>query len=289
VTSGTQGNLTSILANTRRGETVVCTDQAHIYNYEVGGASVIGGLIYKLLPSHRGMFDLAELELCFPPENVHVPRVGLIALENTQNRDGGVALTPEQQNSVIAIARKYGVRTHLDGARVFNAAVALGVDVKTLTQPFDSVTFCLSKGLAAPVGSLVCGSKDVIHEARRYRKMLGGGLRQAGVLAAAGIVAITQMVDRLADDHANARLLAEAIAQTPGLSIDLSAVQSNIVVFQITRPGLTPAAFVARVAKEGVKLGPFPGTPKVRAVTHYGIERSDIEKAIAAVRKAMKE
>ena len=287
VTSGTQGNLVCLLANARRGEAVICTDQAHIYHYEAGGASVVGGLIYKMLPSHRGMLDLRELENAIPPENVHVPRVGVIALENTQNRDGGVALTPQQQESVIAVARKHGINTHLDGARVFNAAVALGVDVKRLTQPFTSVTFCLSKGLAAPVGSLVCGSKAFIVEARRYRKMLGGGLRQAGVLAAAGIVALTQMVDRLADDHANARVLAEAIAQTPGLSIDLSAVQTDIVVFEIARPGLAPAEFLSRVASEGVKLGPFPGTTRIRAVTHYGIERADIEKAITAIRHAM--
>jgi threonine aldolase len=287
VTSGTQGNLVCLLTNARRGEAVICTDQAHIYHYEAGGATVVGGLIYKMLPSHRGMFDLVELENAIPAENVHVPRVGVIALENTQNRDGGVALTPDQQQAVIAVARKHNIATHLDGARVFNAAVALGVDVKLLTQPFTSVTFCLSKGLAAPVGSLVCGSKAFIAEARRNRKMLGGGLRQAGVLAAAGLVALTQMVDRLADDHANARLLAEAIAQTTGLSIDLSSVQTDIVVFEITRPDLSPAEFLSRLAKDGIKMSPFPGTTKLRAVTHYGIERADVEKAISAVRRAM--
>ena len=286
VTSGTQGNLVCLLANTKRGEAVICTNQAHIYHYEAGGASVVGGIIYNMLPSHRGMFDLAELESAIPAENVHVPRVSLIALENTQNRDGGVALTADQQNAVIAVAARHGIKTHLDGARVFNASVALGVDVKTLTKPFTSVTFCLSKGLAAPVGSLVCGSKEFIVEARRYRKMLGGGMRQAGVLAAAGIVAITQMVDRLAEDHANARLLAEAIAETPGLSIDLSAVQTDIVVWNVTQPGLAPAEFVSRVAKEGVGISPFPGTSKIRAVAHYGITRSDIEKAIVAIRRA---
>ena len=233
------------------------------------------------------MFDLSELEAAIPAENVHVPRVGVIALENTQNRDGGVCLTPQQQESVIAVARGHGIATHLDGARVFNAAVALGIDVKLLTQPFTSVTFCLSKGLSAPVGAVVCGSKDLIHEARRYRKMLGGGLRQGGVLAAAGIVALTQMVDRLAEDHANARLLGEAIAQTPGLEIDLSTVQTDIVVFSIVRRDLTPAQLVGRLKQDGVLMNPFPGTTKIRAVTHYGIERPDIEKAIVSVRRAM--
>jgi threonine aldolase len=247
----------------------------------------VGGLIYKLLPSQRGMFDLAELEAAIPAENVHVPRVGVIALENTQNRDGGVALTPEQQNSVIAVARKHGIATHLDGARVFNAAVALGIDVKLLTQPFTSVTFCLSKGLSAPVGSLACGSKAFIGEARRWRKLLGGGMRQAGVLAAAGVVALNEMVDRLAEDHANARLLAEAIAETPGLEIDLSAVQTDIVVFEMARPDLAPAEFIRRVRKSGVLLGPFPGTTRIRAVTHYGISRADVQTAIAAIRQAM--
>lgn len=287
VTSGTQGNLVCLLTNARRGDAIICTDQAHIFHYEAGGASVVGGLIYKLLPSHRGMFDIAELETAIPAENVHVPRIGVIALENTQNRDGGVALTPDQQNAVIAVARKHGIPTHLDGARVFNAAVALGIDVKALTQPFTSVTFCLSKGLSAPVGALVCGSKAFIAEARRYRKLLGGGMRQAGVLAAAGIVALTEMVDRLAEDHANARLLAEAIAQTPGLSIDLSAVQTDIVVFEMARPDLTPGEFLSRLRQSGVLLAPFPGTTKIRAVTHYGITRSDVEKAIAAIRGAM--
>jgi threonine aldolase len=287
VTSGTQGNLVCLLANTRRGDAVVCTDQAHIFHFEVGGGAVIGGLVYKLLPSHRGMFDLTELETAIPAENVHVPRVGLIALENTQNRDGGVYLTPRQQESVIAIARKHGIATHLDGARVFNAAVAQGIDVRLLTQPFTSVTFCLSKGLSAPVGAVVCGSKDFIHEARRYRKMLGGGMRQGGVLAAAGIVALNEMVDRLADDHANARLLAEAIAETPGLDIDLSTVQTDIVIFNVSRRDLTPVQFLGRLKQDGVLMGPFPGTTKIRAVTHYGIERADIEKAVAAIRRAM--
>ena len=287
VTSGTQGNLVSLLTDTRRGEAIICTDQAHIFHYEVGGAAVVGGLTYKLLPSQRGMFDLAELENAIPAENVHVPRIGVIALENTQNRDGGVALTPEQQNAVIAVAHKHGINTHLDGARVFNAAVALGIDVKLLTQPFTSVTFCLSKGLAAPIGSLVCGSKAWIGEARRYRKMLGGGMRQAGVIAAAGIVSLTEMVDRLAEDHANARMIAEAIAALPGLAIDLSLVQTDIVVFEITRKDLSPTEFLGRLADQGVKMGPFPGTTKIRAVTHYGITRADTETAIAALRKAM--
>ncbi len=287
VTSGTQGNLVCQLANTQRGNEVILGQQAHIFHYEVGGGAVIGGLMYRLVPSHRGALDPAEVEQVIRPDNVHAPRTGLICLENTQNREGGVALTPDQQNAIIAVARKHNIPTHLDGARVFNAAVALGIDVKLLTQPFTSVTFCLSKGLAAPVGSVVCGSREFIAEARRYRKMLGGGMRQAGVLAAAGIVALTEMVDRLAEDHANARLLAEAIAQTPGLAIDLSTVQTNIVVFELTRPNLKPADFLARLAAEGVKVSSFPGTARLRAVTHYGIERADIEAAIAAIRRVM--
>ena len=287
VTSGTQGNLVCLLTNTKRGDEIICGKEAHIFHYEVGGAAVIGGLVYKLLPTRRGAFDPHEVEQALRPNNVHCPRTTLICLENTQNREGGIALTPEQQDAVIAVARKHGLRTHLDGARVFNAAVALGIDVKRLTQPFTSVTFCLSKGLAAPVGSLVCGSAEFIAEARRYRKMLGGGMRQAGVVAAAGIVALTEMIDRLADDHANARLLAEAIADMPGLSVDLSTVQTNIVVFEITRPDLTPADLVARLKQEGVLIAAFPGTARMRATTHYGIERRDIESAIRAMRRVM--
>jgi threonine aldolase len=185
-----------------------------------------------------------------------------------------------------ALADKYNLKIHLDGARIFNAAVAQGVDVRELTRDADSLSFCLSKGLSAPVGSLVCGSADFIHEARRARKVLGGGMRQAGVIAAAGIVALEHMVDRLADDHANARRLAEGLADIPGISLDPGRVQTNIVYFDLEAGAPDAAEFCGRIAGLGVKMGPT-GTRRIRAVTHYGIEADHIEQALAVVAQVM--
>lgn len=285
VASGTMGNLVSIVTHCQRGDEVIVGDQAHCFFYEVGGAAVVGGISWHCLPNRRGLPDPADVERAIrPTDNIHTPRTGLICLENTHNRCGGVALTSEQMRPIVEIAKRHKIPLHLDGARIFNAAIATGEPVKQLVAPFDSVLFCLSKGLACPVGSLVVGSKDFIQRARKVRKMVGGGMRQAGVLAAAGIVALNTMIDRLAEDHANARLLAEGIAEIPGLAIDLSLVQTNIVVFEVlTMPN---TEFVARLAQEGVKVIPFGGR-RCRAVTHYGIEREDILTALAAMRRVM--
>jgi len=284
VPSGTMGNLVSILSHCRRGDAVVVGDQAHCYYYEVGGAAVAGGIVYHAVPNREGLPDPADVEFAMHPENIHCAPTGLLCLENTHNRCGGVAFTADQMAPVIAVARRRGVPVHLDGARVFNAAVALNVDVKTITAGFDSVMFCLSKGLSAPVGSMVTGSADFVQRARRWRKLLGGGMRQAGILAAAGIVALTEMIDRLADDHANARRLAEGLANIPGIVIDPARVMTDIVIFEVER--LPVNEFLGRLAAEGVKMVAFGGR-KVRAVTHYGIEREDIEAALAAVSRVM--
>jgi threonine aldolase len=284
VVSGTMGNLVSIVTHCLRGDEVIVGDQAHSFFYEVGGAAVVGGLGWHCLPNGRGLPDVQAVEGAIRPDNIHAPRTGLICLENTHNRCGGVALSSDQLRPIVDVARKHGIPLHLDGARIFNAAVATGERVSDLVAPFDTVQFCLSKGLCCPVGSLIVGKVDFIKRARKTRKMLGGGMRQAGVIAAAGIVALTTMVDRLAEDHANARVLAEGITLIPGLSVDLSLVQSNIVAFEVL--AMAPAEFISRLAAEGVKVVPFGGR-RCRAVTHHGIDRGDVLAALSAMQRAL--
>lgn len=288
VVSGTMANLVCLLTHCGRGDEIIVGDQGHIFLYEVGGCSALGGIHSRQVPNQPdGTLDLAQIEAAMRGDNVHWPRTRLICLENTHNRCGGACLTVEYMNAVRRLADRYGVRVHLDGARIFNAAIALGVDVRQLTRPAHSVDFCLSKGLSAPVGSLVCGTADFIAEARRSRKAVGGGMRQAGVIAAAGIVALEQMVDRLADDHANARRLAEGLAGMPGICLDPTKVQTNIVIFGLA-DGLPDAAgFCQRLAAEGVRM--LPISPRqVRAVTHYGIEAGDIEQTLTIIGRVLR-
>lgn len=289
VASGTMGNLVSLLTHCGRGDEFIVGHLAHTFLYEAGGSAALGGIHPHPVPNQPdGTLDLADIEAAIRSENVHFPRSRLVCLENTHNRCGGAVLTPEYTKAVCQLAHRHGLAVHLDGARIFNAAVALGVDVKELVKDVDSVQFCLSKGLSAPVGSLICGDKDFIYEARRNRKIVGGGMRQAGIIAAAGIVALEQMVDRLAEDHANARRLAEGLAEIPGLAIDLDRVQTNIVIFELTSERLTPAELAARLNNKGVKLLAIEGR-RLRAVTHYGIEADDIEFALAAMREVMEQ
>ncbi|MBI4571377.1 MAG: low-specificity L-threonine aldolase, partial [Chloroflexi bacterium] len=221
VASGTMGNLVSLLAHCGRGDEAIVGSEAHVLHYEAGGVPGLGGVQLRPVRNDgHGMIDLDELEATIRLENVHFPRTSAVCLENTHNRCGGGVLTAEETAAVARIARRHGVAVHLDGARIFNAAVALGVAPSELAAQADSVTFCLSKGLSAPVGSLVCGSAEFVQRARRMRKMVGGGMRQAGVIAAAGIVALETMVDRLAEDHEHAQLLARGLAQLPGIRID---------------------------------------------------------------------
>src|SRR3989475_4872120 len=216
-----------------------------------------------------------------PPANTHTPPPGLVCVENTHNRHGGTCCTPEEISAIAAIAHGASVPVHLDGARLFNAAVALKRPAREFARDVDSVTFCVSKGLAAPVGSVICGSAEFIARARRVRKMLGGGMRQAGVIAAAGIVALERMVDRLAEDHANARTLAEGLGRLPGLSVDLASVQTNIVIFGVQRPGgaaasaAAPADLVAGCAARKVKIHAI-GPAAIRCVTHKDVDAEDI-------------
>ena len=287
VASGTMGNLVCVLTHCRRGEEVILGDQSHTFLYEAGGMSAVGGIHpHTVVNQPDGTIRLEDIEAAIRGSNVHFPRSRLICLENTHNRCYGSALTPQYTESVAKLAGERGLRVHLDGARVFNAAVALGLDVTELTRHADSVSFCLSKGLSSPVGSLVCGSSQFIAEARRNRKVLGGGMRQSGIIAAAGIAALEQMVDRLAEDHENAKRLAEGIARIPGLSIELNRIQTNIVYFDMADDRFDAGALVKQLAGRAVKILQV-GPGRLRAVTHYGISAEDIDLSLAAMSEVM--
>ncbi len=287
VTSGTQGNLVSLLSHCGRGDEAIMGDQAHTFVYEQGGSAALGGIHPRTVPTQPdGTLRLQDIEAALRDDNPHFPISRLVCLENTHNRCSGACLTPAYTAAVADLAHRHDLKLHIDGARIFNAAVAQKVDVQELVHGADSVTFCLSKGLSAPVGSLVCGSAEFIRRARRARKALGGGMRQAGVIAASGIVALNDMVERLADDHAHARLLAEGIAELPGIVVDLERVQTNIVIFSLDHPRLAPAQLVEELRQHQVGLLAIGG-PRLRAVTHYGIERQHIEEAVAAFRAAL--
>jgi threonine aldolase len=283
-TSGTQANLVSVLSQTKRGEEVILEAEAHMYYYEAGAFSAFGGLIPRLVKGERGVLTPQHIEPNLRPPNIHFPPTSLICIENTHNRAGGTIWTPLQTKAVFDLAHNKGLKVHMDGARIFNAAVAQNIDVRELTQFVDSMMFCLSKGLSAPIGSLAVGDRQFIDNARRYRKMLGGGMRQAGVIAAAGIIAIEKMVDRLRDDHANAQMLAKGLASAEGISVDLSQVQTNIVVCDVAGLGITGEKWIAKLNELGVKAGALEGS-RVRLVTHRGIEKEDIEYALSVVEK----
>jgi len=288
VVSGTMGNLVSLLARCGRGAEIILGDVCHTFLYEAGGISALGGIHPHTIPNQPdGTLALADIEGAIRPDNVHFPRTRLICLENTHNRCGGAALNVEYMKAVAALAQRHTIGVHLDGARVFNAAVALGVDVRELTQHVETLTFCLSKGLAAPVGSVICGPKDFIAEARRMRKVLGGGMRQAGVIAAAGIVALDKMIGRIQEDHENAARLVHGIAEIEGLCIDLARVQTNIVYFDVADGQLAAEDILTRLAAEGVKILRV-GPRRFRAVTHYGIKGEDIDQAVSALAGVMK-
>jgi threonine aldolase len=288
VPSGTMANLASLLAHCGRGEEAIMGHLAHTFLFEAGGSAAVGGIHPRTVPNRPdGTLDLADVEAAIrDPNNPHYPRTRLICLENTHNRCSGAVLTPEYIAQVRALADRCGLAVHLDGARIFNAALALGVPPAVVARDADSVSFCLSKGLSAPVGSLICGSAEFIREARRQRKLLGGGMRQAGVLAAAGIVALETMVDRLADDHTNARCLAEGLAALPRIVLDPARIQSNIVIFDLAPGAPSPSELGAARAARGGKMG-VVGPCRIRAVTHYGIEAADVEVAVEAARAVL--
>ncbi|MBN2180845.1 MAG: low-specificity L-threonine aldolase [Sedimentisphaerales bacterium] len=289
VASGTMGNLVCLLTHCSRGDEVILGNQSHSFLYEAGGMSALGGIHpHTVVNQPDGTMRPEDIEAAIRSDNVHFPRSRLICLENTHNYCNGTPLTVEYTKKVAALARKRGLKVHLDGARIFNAAVALGVDVKELTGPVDSVSFCLSKGLAAPVGSVICGSREFIAEARRNRKILGGGMRQCGIIAAAGIAALEQMVERLTEDHANARRLAEGIACTQDLSLEPETVKTNIIYFEITSEKISAEMLVKKLAAKGIKILNL-GPNRLRAVTHYGINSDDIDLTLKALKKITEE
>ncbi len=288
VVSGTMGNLVSCLTHCQRGDEMILGDKAHIHLFEAGGVSALGSIHPRTVPNlPDGSLDPNDvLDAMRDPSNVHHPKSRLLALENTHNRCDGAAVPLAKMDALGALAHEHGLAVHLDGARVFNAAVALGVPASRVVRECDSVQFCLSKGLSAPVGSIIVGSKAFIQEARRWRKAVGGGMRQAGIIAAAGIVALNEMVDRLAEDHANAKRLAVGLAESPYLDIDPSLYHTDIIYFTLgSGSPHSPQAFLARLKERGVQVS-SPTGAKFRAVTHYGISQADIDSAISAITAA---
>ena len=292
VPSGTMGNTAAVITHCQRGDEVVLGDRSHILLYEGGGAATFGGLPQRTLPNlENGSLDPAQVERTVQQTTLHTPGTGLLCLENSHNDCGGRVVTMEQMRQLSGIAHQRGVPVHLDGARVFNAALALGVPVSEIAACVDSVMFCLSKGLSAPVGSMLTGTQEFIGRARRTRKMLGGGMRQSGVLAAAGIVALEQMVERLAEDHENARRLAEGVAQIRGLHSDPATVETNMVFFTLLHDDGTPIdqqPFM-RAAREAGVLVIDMGPGRIRTVAHYGITAEHIDSALLIFSKLCRE
>lgn len=284
VTSGTQGNQIAVLSQTQRGDEVIVEHSSHIYQFEVGGLSALSGVQPAPIAGSKGMMDPGEIEKTIRGENVHYPRTGLLCLENTHNRGGGTVIPPDYAKKVCDIAKAYGIKTHLDGARLFNASAALGIPVSELAAPFDSVQICLSKGLSAPVGSILAGNRSFIRTARKYRKMLGGGMRQAGVIAAAGIVALTKMTDRLKDDHTNARSLALGLFVIPGLRIDMEAVQTNMVYGVIVDPNKTARQLSDSLEKRHIRIHVID-SKTFRLVTHKDIDANDIRTVVESMQQ----
>ena len=281
VASGTMGNQLAVLAHTNRGDELICEAEAHIFYSEVGGISALGGIQPRTIVGERGLLSPEQIRQHIRKAgDIHQPPTSLICLENTHNRAGGTCYTLAALDAIRAVADEKGVPLHMDGARAFNAAVAQNVPLAAVTQSADSVSICISKGLAAPIGAVLVGSSPFIERARRYRKMLGGGMRQAGLVAAAGLVAVETMVDRLADDHRRAKRLAD------GLGLDPVMVETNIVMLDTAAHGITAAALAEKLLPYGVKASVF-GEYKLRFVTHYGIEDADIEQAIAAARQVL--
>ena len=294
VPSGTMGNASALLAHAGRGESIIVGDQSHIYRYEVGGASTLGGSPMVVVQNEPdGMLNPRQLSANFADgSDEHSAPTVLLCIENTHNRCGGTILSQQQVEMLANFAHERGMKIHMDGARVFNAAVALGIPVSELVRPVDSVMCCLSKGLSAPVGSLLVGSREFIRRAFRMRKALGGGMRQAGVLAAAGIVALEQMVERMAEDHENSKLLARGLADYPQIDVQVERVVTNMLMFSVRNVDselLSEAQtelFLVKAREHGVLMGHM-GEGKIRAVTHYGINAQDIENALVGIRRAL--
>jgi threonine aldolase len=288
IASGTMGNLAAILSHCQRGDEVIVGKKAHIFLYEAGGLSVLGGIHSNQIPNRPdGSLSLDDIGDAIRPDDPHDPITRLICLENTHNRCGGTYQTPEYMEQVAEFVHEHGLFVHLDGARIYNAAAAQGIPVKELSGPMDSVTFCLSKGLCAPVGSVLCGSKEFITRAHRQRKMLGGGMRQAGILAAAGIVALETMTGRLEEDHARARKLAKGLKEIPGLVLEQEVPSTNMVFLSLADGTPGDAEVIEnKLRSMGVLVG-ATGKRSIRLVLHYWIDDGGVQKTISAFKEVL--
>lgn len=287
VNSGTMGNLLGVICQAARGEEIIIAKQSHIFQSEAANVAVVGGVQLNALPLQPdGTLAIQDILDAIRPEDQHYPRTAMICLENTQAGAGAAALPASYVREVGLLAHEHGLKLHIDGARLFNAAAALNVPARELVEEADSVTFCLSKGLCAPIGSLLVGSKDLIEKAKRARKMLGGGTRQAGILAAAGLVALREMTQRLSEDHANARTLAEALATIPAIDIDLDRVKTNMLYISLNAQApISPEEFSARLKEDyQVVIGNNYGTQGFRLVTHYWITPERVETIIEGMK-----
>src|SRR5256884_8708262 len=280
VPSGSMGNLTCILAQARQGEEVICEESGHVYNYEMASMSAIAGVLPRLVVGEDGILSWETVSRAIRPKIYYRPQTALIALENTHNMAGGTVYPTEVADAICDRAHAAGIRVHLDGARIFNAATYLGEKVADMTKKFDSIQFCLSKGLGAPVGSMIVGTREFIERCRSIRKMLGCGMRQAGVLAAAGLIALEKGPKRLQVDHDHAKLLATGLAAIPGITLNPAKVQTNIVIFHLKTSGWPSSDFLQTVAKRDILAVPVDNE-RVRMVTHLDVDRNDVEKAAA--------
>ena len=278
VPSGTMGNLVGVAVNARRGEELIADADSHVFHYETAGAAAVCGVQIRPIATEAGVMSPQQIVAAIRPrDDPHQPLSAAVTFENTHNRHGGVVWPLDDLRAASDAAHQQGLRVHLAGARIFNASVALGVEAKEIAATADTVTFCLSKGLACPIGSIFCGSEHDIEEAKRWRKRLGGGMRQVGVLAAAGLIALDHMIDRLAEDHSNARTLAEGLSELPGVKCDLSRVQTNLVYFELSE--IPAPRFTDECTRRGL-LSDWVDARRVRFVTHYGIGAEEIQSAL---------
>lgn len=282
--SGTMGNLVALLSHTKKGDEVLLEEECHIYYYEAGGMAALGGLMPRLIKGERGKITPEMVRAAHRGTNIHFPAPALLCIENTHNRGGGSFYTPQETAGLVSCARELNLKVHVDGARIFNAAIANYCDVKEIVRGADSVQFCLSKGLAAPMGSLLVGSQEFINNARRWRKMIGGGFRQIGIMAAAGIVALETMVDRLAEDHRLAKKLAFGLAEIPYIKVKPEETETNIVVAYLDEKTITVPQFVAGINRQGVKANGY-GSNRIRFVTHKDVREADIDYALEVIGK----
>ena len=279
VPSGTMANQLCLRSQTEPGDEVILEKYSHIFNYEVGSASALSGLQLHPLVGTKGVITVEQIEEVIRPDNIHIPKTALICLENTHNRAGGTVFPLDEIEKIYELAKRNNIKIHLDGARLWNAVIATGIPLHKWSKYFDSVSVCLSKGLGAPIGSVIAGGEDFIKKARRNRKMYGGGMRQVGIIAAAGIYAIENNFNRMIEDHRNARLLAEKLSQIKGMQIDLQSVQTNIVVINIEKSKKDVSQVIEQLKNKGVLVVPF-WKNKIRAVTHLDVDRNDILEAV---------